>query len=115
MPTSAFDVAVRRLDSAVVLDLRGDVDADARTVLDRAYSSAVEDATTRLLLNFAEVDYINSTGLAVIVGVLARARTDGVSVSGYGLSDHYRTIFAITRLSDFMPIWPDETAAGHAA
>lgn len=115
MPTSAFDVALRHLDSAVVLDLRGDVDADARATLDRAYTSAVEHGTARLLLNFTEVGYINSTGLAVIVGMLARARTDGVSVSGYGLSDHYREIFAITRLSDFMPIWPDEAAAGQAA
>ena len=64
-----------------------------------------------LLLDFAAVDYINSTGIALIVGLLGRARADGVAVAACGLSDHYREIFEITRLSDFMSIYADEASA----
>ena len=62
-------------------------------------------------LSFAGAAYINSTGIALIVGLLARARADGIEVRAWGLSDHYREIFEITRLADFMRITTDETSA----
>ena len=64
-----------------------------------------------VVLNFAGADYINSTGIALIVGLLARARAGGVPIRACGLSDHYREIFEITRLADFMPIATDEDSA----
>jgi anti-anti-sigma factor len=64
-----------------------------------------------VLLNFSNVEYINSTGIALIVGVLAQARKAHLSLLTYGLSEHYREIFEITRLADFMHIYPDEASA----
>jgi anti-sigma B factor antagonist len=86
------------------IELRGDIDAGAREALNAAYP----EADGELLLDFAGVDYINSTGIAVIVGILARARADGRAVAARGLSRHYREIFEITRLSDFMTILGEE-------
>jgi anti-anti-sigma factor len=65
-------------------------------------------------MDFRGVDYINSTGIAVIVGVLAMARAEGREVGAFGLTDHYREVFTITRLSDFMTIYDNETAAAAA-
>ncbi len=78
--------------------LTGDLDRDAEAQLDAAYVG--EDVT----LDFSDVGYINSSGIALIVALLARARVDGRLVRARGLSEHYREIFAITRLSDFMEI-----------
>jgi anti-sigma B factor antagonist len=82
--------------------LTGDVDRDAEAALDAAYSQ-VEQAQS-VVLDFAGVPYINSTGIAVIVGLLARARRNGQTLGARGLSAHYRQIFEITRLADFMTI-----------
>ena len=57
------------------------------------------------------MDYINSTGIALIVGVLAQARKAGCRLLTTGLSSHYVEIFHITRLADFMSIYPDEASA----
>jgi anti-anti-sigma factor len=62
-------------------------------------------------LNFERADYINSTGIALIVGLLAQARKSGLEVKAFGLSEHYREIFEITRLSDFMTIADNEERA----
>jgi len=59
------------------------------------------------VLDFSAVDYINSTGIALIVSVLARARAERRKVVACGLSQHYREIFDITRLSDFIELFPD--------
>ena len=92
-----------------MINLRGDIDRSAQDGLVHAYTEAT--GTGPVILNFTDVDYINSTGIAVIVGLLARARADGRTLKAFGLSDHYREIFQITRLADFMPIFDDQPAA----
>ena len=62
-------------------------------------------------IDFSRVDYINSTGIALVVRLLAEARRDGRVVQARGLSQHYREVFTITRLSDFMSIIEDEEEA----
>jgi len=87
------------------------MDAGAEAVLANAYTGALERSPSTILLNFERVDYINSTGIALIVGLLARARTEGRRVAACGLSDHFREIFQITRLSDFISVYDDEATA----
>jgi anti-anti-sigma factor len=100
------------VDGGAVIDLHGQIDRTAEQAVAAAYDDVTqtEAPLQTLTLNFTDVDYINSTGIAVIVGVLARARKDGVAVSAYGLTDHYKHIFQITRLSDFMTIVDEEQA-----
>ena len=93
---------VRRNDGEAVLDLVGDIDATAEGALERAYEAA-GDARS-IVLDFSGADYINSTGIALIVRLLADARARRIELTARGLSDHYREIFEITRLADFMRI-----------
>jgi anti-anti-sigma factor len=105
--TNASLEATTILDGAGArIELRGDIDSSARDALTAAYAE-IADAR-EVLLDFAAVDYINSTGIALIVGLLARARADERAISARGLSPHYREIFEITRLSDFMTILADD-------
>jgi len=108
-------VAVRRRGDVAVLDIVGDIDRTVDAPLQQAYDQAVTDGGQAVLLNFGEVGYINSTGIAVIVSLLARARKERRVISAYGLTEHYRHIFSITRLSDFIGIYQDEDTAMGAA
>jgi len=110
---TTLETQVRRDGDIATVALTGDVDGSAREALDRAYTEASGSGT--LLLDFGDVSYINSTGIALIVGLLGRARADGVSVAACRLTPHYREIFEITRLSDFMSIHADEPSARAAA
>jgi anti-anti-sigma factor len=103
--------AVRRRDGVAVIDLAGDVNRGAEETLEAAWAEAVAEQPGVVVLNFEGAGYINSTGIAVIVGLLARARAAGIEVRAYGLTPHYREIFEITRLADFMAINPDEDSA----
>jgi anti-anti-sigma factor len=93
------------------LSLRGDVDIAADEVLAAAYAQAADAGATRVILDFEAVDYINSTGIALIVRLLAEARRDHREVVALGLSDHYREIFRITRLSDYLTIADPQEAS----
>src|SRR3954470_18797531 len=108
MTTTELRAAVRERDGVALIDLDGDVTGAADTVLSRAYSEATSNGVGSVVLNFEGAAYINSTGIALIVGLLAQARTSGIAVKAYGLSDHYREIFEIPRLADFMTITDKE-------
>ena len=111
MPVGQVEVRVRHLTSVAVLDLGGDVTGQADAELAAAYEQAVKVDPAAVLLNFARVEYINSTGIALLVGILARARSEHRRVVACGLSDHYTEIFQVTRLADFMGLYADEDAA----
>jgi anti-anti-sigma factor len=111
MQARLFEARIRQANGAAIIDLFGEINRASEDGLQAAYAAAAALGTVTLLLNFSQVDYINSTGIAVIVGVLARARKDGRTLTVFGLTEHYRTIFEITRLVDFMQVFPDEQSA----
>jgi anti-sigma B factor antagonist len=112
MAVRHLEAEVRHKRGVVVLDLRGEINGFAQEALDVAYSEAESNDPEAILLNFEEVDYINSTGIALIVGLLAKARASHKRrLVAFGLSDHYVEIFNITRLSDFVGVFPDEESA----
>lgn len=106
MKTTEFAAEPRHEDGVAVLELSGDVSAGAEAELQLAYGQVAAEPV--VVLDFAAVDYINSTGIALIVGLLAEARKSGQEVRARGLAQHYREIFRITRLSDFMTILDEE-------
>ena len=88
MPGAEFGAEVRQHGSTGVIDLHGEINLGADQALLAAYESAVQGNPGTVVLNFAHVDYINSTGIALIVGLLARARKEHRTVRAFGLSEH---------------------------
>lgn len=111
MPNTPLAASVRQSNDTAIIDLRGEINAFGEEALNTAYADATQVNPKAILLNFSGVDYINSTGIALIVGLLAQARKSGKRLITTGLSSHYVEIFQITRLSDFMHIYPDEASA----
>lgn len=112
MPAKKFEATLREpmlhLKNAVIIDLHGEINGTVEAGLTAAYDQAETHKPETIILNFTDVDYINSTGIALIVGLLARARKSHRTLTVYGLSEHYAEIFQITRLADFMHIYQDE-------
>ena len=108
--TDRFGVTITTGGEMPIIELNGQVDRDAETELLDAFARA-SAGTRSVALDFGRTDYINSTGLAVLVQLLARARAAGCEVHAWGLSDHYREIFEITRLADFVTLHAARPAA----
>lgn len=111
MDTAPLEAAVRHEAGIAIIDLRGEINATAEQTLDAAYGEAAAGNPSAIVLDFGDVPYINSTGIAVLVGLLARARGDRRTVSARRLSEHFREIFRITRLSEVLHLVPDEECA----
>ncbi|HTP15645.1 MAG TPA: STAS domain-containing protein [Streptosporangiaceae bacterium] len=108
MAPATCEAVVRVLPGAAIVELSGDVDGGAAEVLIAACEQGVAETDPgTVLLDFASVEYIDSAGIALIAGVLTRARAQRRKVAASGLSEHYREIFDITRLSDFIELFTD--------
>jgi len=111
MVDQTFKVSVRYQDNKAILDLFGEINAFADQDLNAAYTEAETKDPAMFVLNFDGVEYINSTGIALIVELLAQVRKAKKELVVFGLSDHYVEIFEITRLADFMTIYESEARA----
>lgn len=105
--TATFDV--RRRGDACVVDIRGDVTAGSEDVLMSAYNAAGDAGA--IVLNFSDLSYMNSGGIGLLVTLLVRANRRSQRLLAYGLSDHYRQIFELTRLDEAVSIHDSEQSA----
>jgi anti-sigma B factor antagonist len=104
--------AVREADGdARVIDITGDVTVASEDQLMDAYARASSDGARAIVLNFSDLAYMNSSGIGLLVTLLVRAHRQGQQVLAYGLSDHYRQIFELTRLDEAVGIHDTEADA----
>jgi anti-sigma B factor antagonist len=114
--TIPLQTRVRPADGGVaVIELTGDVTAACETELMDAYREAARSEIRGIALDFTRLDYMNSSGIGLLVTLLVRAKREGRQVSAYGLSDHYRQIFELTRLDEVISVHVDEEQAVVAA
>ena len=114
MEPTEFTTAVEDASDETRIHCIGDLNGRADAAFESAYAQAAAFGHDRITLDFERCGYINSTGIALIVRLLASARADGRTVRAAGLSPHYKQIFEITRLADYMEILDAApTGAGH--
>ena len=112
MTDNTLSIEVRPAGQAVsVIDIKGDVTADSEDVLTDAYTEASAQKIKAIVLNFTGLDYMNSSGIGLLVTLLVRANRQRQKVIAYGLNEHYRQIFQLTRLDEAISICDDEATA----
>jgi anti-anti-sigma factor len=80
-----------------------------------SYAQATSAGARMILLNFSELEYMNSSGIGLLVTLLIRANRQGQKIAAFGLSSHYKDIFELTRLDEAIHIYDTEEAALEAA
>jgi len=116
MPQANVKMTVRKAGGAAsIIDITGEVTAFAEQVLNEAYGQASANGVRAVLLNFGGMDYMNSSGIGLLVTTLIRANRQGQKLMVIGLSEHYRHIFELTRLNEAIGLYGSEAEALAAA
>ena len=116
MAEQPISVSVRTpTEGVAILDIAGDVSSFAEDALMDAYTTATGGGASTLLLNFGAMDYMNSSGIGLLVTLLVRAQRRDQQLGAFGLDDHYRQIFELTRLNEAILVHDDEASALEAA
>jgi anti-sigma B factor antagonist len=116
MPEAATRFEVREPSARTrVIDIHGDITAASEDVLMEAYGRADAEGVQAIVLSFTDLEYMNSGGIGLLVTLLVRAQRQHQRVLAYGLSEHYRQIFELTRLDEAVSIHDSEADALEAA
>ena len=111
MPQANVTMNVRNAGHASIIDIEGEVTAFAEQVLNEAYVQASVKGIRAVLLNFNGLEYMNSSGIGLLVTMLIRANRQGQKLLAYGLNEHYRHIFELTRLNEAIGVYVNESEA----
>ncbi len=116
MYETKVSMPVRKIDDRTsIIDIQGEVTAAAENVLMTAYNEASTANIRSIILNFNGLEYMNSSGIGLLVTLLIRANRQKQRLLSYGLNDHYKQIFSLTRLNEAIGIYDSEAEALQAA
>jgi anti-anti-sigma factor len=96
-------------DQVSAIDIQGEVTAAAEDMLMEAYNQI--GAARTIILNFSRLEYMNSSGIGLLVTLLIRANRQGQHLIAVSMSEHYRHIFDLTGLNQAIMIYDTEVEA----
>lgn len=89
----------------------GDISSTSRDAVIGSYQALPKESTKLILLDFAKVDYINSSGIALVIQLLIEAANAGQKVFAFGLSPHFTKVFTMVGITKYASLYPDQDQA----
>ncbi|MEM9776955.1 MAG: STAS domain-containing protein [Chloroflexota bacterium] len=111
MNEQTLSLNVRHVDGCGIIDIIGDVTMKAEDPLMNAYHKSTAGDRNSIILNFSGLEYMNSTGIGLLVTLLIRVQRHNQQLFAFGLDEHYRQIFELTRLDEAIQICDSEADA----
>ena len=100
---SGFPVAVLRFE--------GDIASTSKDAVLGVYEALPKETTKLILLDFSRVDYINSSGIALVIQLLIQATHAGQTVCAFGLSPHFTKVFTMVGITKYARLYPNQVEA----
>ena len=112
MPPTNINITLRTINPVTsVLDIQGEINAFAEKDLMNAYTQVSNHGTQNIILNFEKLEYMNSSGIGLLITLLIRCNRQKQNLVAINLTEHYRQIFELTRLNEAIKIYANETEA----
>ena len=94
-----------------VLRFEGDIASTSKDAVLGAYQTLPRETTKLILLDFTGVEYINSSGIALVIQILIEASNAGQKVSCFGLSAHFNKVFTMVGITKYAGLFPTQAEA----
>lgn len=112
MNMNELSTVVREAGSGIgVIEVHGVLTSQAEEHMMNAYNQAIGDHNQVVIFNFKDMEYINSSGIGLLITILIRAKRQGQKLVACGLKEHFQQIFQLTRLEEAMPVFGNEEEA----
>ncbi len=106
-----IQVSISQKDDVSILQIKGDVTAITGESIEEAYQKITTAGAKKLLFYFDQDGYINSGGIAILIGITSESRKNEQKIRMTGLSSHFQKIFNMVGLTKYTDIFPTEELA----
>lgn len=94
-----------------VLRFEGDIASTSKDAVLGTFQNLPKQTARVVLLDFTKVDYINSSGIALVIQMLIEATNSGQKVSAFGLSPHFTKVFTMVGITKYAGLYPGQPEA----
>jgi len=94
--------------NASVIDIKGELTGDAESALLNAYTQADGVNAHLIILNFKNLNYLNSSGIGLLITLVVRATRQGKKLAALELPEHFKKILMLTRLTEVLPVYDSQ-------
>lgn len=94
-----------------ILAISGNLDAEGTQAMEEKVVGLLEGGETSLLFDFSGLDYINSSGLRVLVLAYQRLKKASGKVAICGIKDYIQEVFEVSGYDKIFPLYPTKDAA----
>jgi anti-anti-sigma factor len=98
-------------DPVSVLRFEGDIASTSKEAVLGTYQALPKETAKLVLLDFTKVDYINSSGIALVIQLLIEASNLGQKVAAFGLSAHFTKVFTMVGITKYAGLFATQTEA----
>jgi anti-anti-sigma factor len=106
-----IEVSISKRDDVSIINIKGDVTAITGEAIEDAYQEVSAEGAKKILLYFDKEDYINSGGIAFLIGIASESKKIEQKIRITGLSSHFQKIFNMVGLTKYTEIFPSEELA----
>jgi anti-sigma B factor antagonist len=93
----------------IILELNGRLDSNTSKLLEDKVMEVLGQGSKKLLMDFADVDYINSTGLRVLLLALQQLKKNQGKLILCSIKDYMKEVFEISGYTEIFPIFSDQS------
>lgn len=104
------DVSCEPAGMVTVLRFAGDITSASKAAVLGTYQG-LPAGTKRILLDFSGVDYLNSSGIALVIQMMIAAGKSGQTIRSFGLKPHFQKVFTMVGITKYTSLHADEQAA----
>ncbi len=109
IPFMTCDISYR--DSVTILALNGHLDLHSAPRLSQEIQDAMRTDASKLVIDLAGIDYIDSSGIGVLLKVFGSARRGEFQLRLCGVHGAVAHVISLTKLTNYLPISDDLTTA----
>lgn len=88
-----------------IISAMGDIDLHRSNNFQQALQGVLKNKPTKIIINLADVNYMDSSGIATLVKLLSNTRKNKIALAIAGANKRVQSVFDITRLKSVFEMY----------
>lgn len=104
-------ITEEKKNDVIICRAEGEININTSPELRKSFDNFIKNKTTKILMDFKEISYIDSSGLATMIELLQRLKKIGGRFRIYNMDQKVKNVFEVTKLHKLFEIFDSEETA----
>jgi anti-sigma B factor antagonist len=106
-----MDITLKEVNEVAVMLFAGNLDTNTAPQAQEHISAVIDNGSSKVLINFADLNYISSAGLRVLLATAKKLKSSNGDLRICGLNETVQEVFDISGFSSILTVVSTEDEA----